>query len=550
MELSEMSDAAMPRPATDLDVVDLLCVHHPRPQKEAAQNIEFESIVSYARARGLSSATVGYPDQGPAAADLVAGLSTLSPRLIYWHLGGRADAGRLIDEPSRHAAGAVEIAGGDFAGRHDRALLERVPDLAAIVRGEPEETVAAVAEALRDGRDWRREPGLTYRGNDAAAHRNPPRPLLEDLDPLAARATDFFTEQRLRSGQRVMISRGCNSDCQYCGLQTPYLAEHGPRFTAFWRARSAEGVLDEIERFHALGVRSFLLNSFVVFGYDDRGSRQLEAIAQGILDRGLELELRFVTLVRDLHRNLELLPLLRRAGLGLVTLGIDSGLPRALRLYRVEQNREQVHDCLAALSSEGIPFISSFIFYDPYLTLSEIRENLTFLDSIGPYYRHMAMPFSYFLDQQLLGTVLRVRHDIPIYGRLVDDGLAERVDPLEREPRIGMQQPAVGRLFQAHQAVNKVLLPMLRPVLFSTDAVERHPVLERLPMEIVERLVDLYEASPETPPQDALTLVARHLHETLAGDWEEMIASLDPDEEQRDGLRRFLDNLAGHADAA
>lgn len=521
--------------------VDVLCVHPPRQQHQTGQSLEFEMAVSRARSGGLTAATAGYPDRGPSAPDAAAALAAFRPRVVYWHVPNRGAVAPLR-AGGTPAAGAVELAGGDFAGRHGEGLLGAVPRLDGTVRGEPEETLAAVAAAVRDGADWRREAGLTVR-REGGVRSNPPRPLPDDLDPLAARAEDFFTDQRRTQGHRVMISRGCNSDCLYCGLQTPYRSEHAPARTEYWRARSVAAVLDEIERFHALGVRSFYLNSFVVFGYDERGAGQMEAIARGIVERGLDLELRFVTLVRDLHRNLDLLPLLVEAGLAQLTVGIDSGLPRALATYRVDQTPEQARDCLAALSRLEIPFVSSFIFYDPYLSLPELRANLRFLDSLAPYYAHMEMPFSYFLDQQLLNTVLRVRQDTPIYGRLVEDGLAEAVDPLEREPRVGMRHPEVGRLFQVHQAVNKLFMPSLRPLLWSRAAAATCPAVERLPRDLLERLADLYQAEPDRAPASALAAVAAWLHQRLAGDWDELVAAVGSGAGDAGDKRRHLDEF-------
>lgn len=562
-----MSAVERPRDASTPSV-DLLCVHRPRAARgenagEAAsepQQLDFELVVSHARGRGLTTATVGYPDRGPSAPDLARGVGRFRPPVVYWHLPSRDAVQRMLaadgaakTSSEAPTSGAVEIAGGDFAGRHATALLATAPRLDAVIRNEPEDALAAVAEAVRDGGDWRREAGLTLRGggsDGAAAPRvNPPRPLLDDLDRLTPRMEDFFTAGRVDSGHRVMISRGCNSDCQYCGLQTPYRAEH-PGRRAFWRPRSAASVLDEIERFHARGVRKFHFNSFVVFGYDAAGHEQVAAIAEGIAERGLDVELRFVTLARDLARNLDLLPALQRAGLAQVTLGIDSGLPRALGLYRVEQGEEETHACLAALARHGIPFYSSFIFYDPYLTLDEVRANLRFLDGLKPYYAHMGVPFSYFLDQQLLATTLRVRCDTPIYGQLVRDGLAERVDPLVRDPRIGMRHAAVGRLFQTHQAINKLFLPSLRPLLFHRDAVARHPRLESLPRDLLEHLVEVYEAAPETDPRSALADAAAWLRDVLEEDWPDMVATLSLDDDKREQLLAFCDTLARSAQAA
>jgi len=534
--------------------IDLLCVLSPRVDDSPPQQIlEFELVVSFARGRGLTVETVGYPDRGEEPLDLETAAGSWQPRLVYWHLPGRQAWDRLRQEAqpafSASSPPPVMVAGGGFATQYDAGVLEHVPFVDAVIRGEPEATLAALVECVRAGRPLETELGVTTRA-DGQTVRTAPRPLLRDLDALAVRTSDFFRPERVASEQRILLSRGCEANCQYCGLQTFYRNEFPGRPRSYWRARSAASVLAELERFHDLGVRQFIFNSFVFFGQDEEGTELVRSIAHGILDRGLELVFRFVTRTADLHRNLHLLPLLQRAGLGQLTFGLDSGLARPLEFYQIESTRRMALDCLQALADQQISFHTTYIFYDPYSTLSEVRENLQFLVSLAPYYRHLSMPFAYVLDQQLLSTTLRVKWSTPLYRTLASDGLAEDVDTLMQDPRIGMRDARVGRLFQAHQAVNRQLFPMVRALFFDPEVVRRYPAMERLPADLLEHLVVCYEQEPECSPRDAVRRSAGWLHQRLSETWSDMAALLDLDAEQWERTERFFETLGDQAEAA
>src|SRR5689334_9633925 len=120
----------------------------------------------------------------------------------------------------------------------------KVPDMAmhnsrvdAVVRGEPEHTVAEMLRELAAGRDPLAVPGLTVRRGDVISS-NPDRPLLKgpDLDALPFPARHLLPKAPYRiptmegAMQTVASSRGCPINCTYCG----YVVAQGIP----WRGRS------------------------------------------------------------------------------------------------------------------------------------------------------------------------------------------------------------------------------------------------------------------------------------------------------------------------
>ncbi len=475
------------------------------PGGRPLQRLDFEILVSYLRRGGQQVVAFDCQAMGLAPEALAERLAAAQPRLLYWHLDTRDDyhvAAALADGAPAPAAADAILAGGYFGARNDLAILTAAPRFSAVVRGEAETTVAAVARELAAGRPWEAEPGLTVR-RDGAAVRNPPRPLLADLDALPMAASDFFSTRRRDLGQQVLFSRGCQSDCSYCGLKTPYREQSAGGAVGHWRSRSAAAIVEEIEFYHRrFGVELFRFSSFVFFGHDERGGGIVRAVAEEIRRRRLRIRFSFVTHPAPLLRNRDVLPALVAAGLDWVVVGVDTGLDRARGLYRLESSREEACEALALLHRSGIRFTPAFIFYDPYLTLSEVRENLAFIAGLAPWFAHMRQPFAYFLDRHLLRSGLRLSADIPLYRRLVEDGLAQAVDPLRAAPVARFRDPRVGRLRALHRRMNGQLGDPVRRLYCSAKVVARFPSLGSFPLRMVGRLVDFVERAGERSDEE------------------------------------------------
>ena len=92
-----------------------------------------------------------------------------------------------------------------------------------IVRGEPENTVLAVLNAMNCGSDWQKEEGLSWKDAYGQLHHNPPRPLITDLDTLAFPARHFIADRVYRNPKVkitpytvAITSRNCPFKCIYC----------------------------------------------------------------------------------------------------------------------------------------------------------------------------------------------------------------------------------------------------------------------------------------------------------------------------------------------
>ncbi|HEX4959681.1 MAG TPA: radical SAM protein [Thermoanaerobaculia bacterium] len=484
------------------------------PTGSPVQYLDVEILAACVRSSGFSAALLDGQLHGLSVAESLEVAVQAQPALVYWHLPGRrqyqAVAGALAQPVD--AAGIRMVAGGYFASRHSATILSAMDGLDAIVHNELEGPITSLLRGLARGDSWDESPGLAVRRGGMVVH-NPPGRLLEDLDALPMAAEDLFHAGRFRSGQKVLINRGCNSNCSYCGLQVPYRKA----FTdsqGFWRSRSPRRIADEIEVYVTRhGIERFVFEAFVLFGYDKHGEDVIGGIVEEIELRRLEIEISFVTHPGALARNRHLLPQLRRAGLRDLYLGIDSGLERALRLYRVEFGISDIYAALDALHYYGIPFNVGFFFFDPYMTFHEVREQLAFLRSLRPYFGHMPQPYSFFLDQQLLGSALHLNSEMPLVAMLAADGLLVPTDPLAADPAARFADARTGRYYAAHRrlrrgeafhAFRQISAPCVREAAF-----------EELPLDVAEDLWEILAAHPEMSVDEAAAAAEERLRQRL-----------------------------------
>lgn len=132
---------------------------------------------------------------------------------------------------------------------HFPEVIEQDAQLDAICRGEGEEAIVSLAEALGNGSAVERVPNLWVRSKvDGTIHRNEVCPLAEDIDalPPASREAYYSLYNRplLQGAARFMAGRGCPYNCTYCFNKYYYelYKDKGPRV----RWRSPAHVVREI----------------------------------------------------------------------------------------------------------------------------------------------------------------------------------------------------------------------------------------------------------------------------------------------------------------
>ena len=197
-----------------------------------------------------------------------------------------------------------------------------------IVRGEGEATFRALLRSLESGQDFAMIPGLSWRNGFAMRH-NSARHLsrLEDGEiALPDRRTRVLAGYTMlgRQADVVETSRGCTYDCSFCSI----IEMRGRNFHTY----SIERVIADITDAHAHGARCiFLVDDNITLDV-----RRFAALCQAIVAAGLDGLDYIVQAMTSAIANHgeELAPLMRKAGVRYVFLGIENVVAHDLAFLR------------------------------------------------------------------------------------------------------------------------------------------------------------------------------------------------------------------------
>ncbi|MFQ6058640.1 MAG: B12-binding domain-containing radical SAM protein [Anaerolineae bacterium] len=255
------------------------------------------------------------------------------------------DAYRVTRIAKRVNPHIVTVLGGPHVTFTPEETLQQCPEVDLIVRGEGEETLVRLVEALERGDDLAGVPGIAFRRH-GDIELTPPAPPV-DLNALPLPAYHLLPTERyhfefLGRFATVLASRGCPYNCTFC-------AEW--RFWGKWRPRAPRLVLDEIELLHQEYGRESIW-----FGDDcfNVNGDHMRAIAEGILERGLDVNWFYQGRADFLVRYRDLLPLMRRAGNRMVQIGIEASTDEERDGFRKHLTTGQIRQAVELLRQNDI----------------------------------------------------------------------------------------------------------------------------------------------------------------------------------------------------
>jgi radical SAM superfamily enzyme YgiQ (UPF0313 family) len=251
----------------------------------------------------------------------------------------------------------------------------------AVVRGEPERTVAAIAQAgsLTDVN------GISLIENGAVVHRPSQTPVRMDDLPLPA--LDLLPMERYRYevlGDRFSLfemSRGCASACTFCLLET---------YGVGVRKKSVDTLVREIEWAVAqFGVRTayFIDLEFTVL------RKQVLELCRYLVKADLDLTWCCQTRL-DLV-DAELLSWMKRAGCRLIHTGVEAGSDRMLELVDKGITLEQIRMGMALIREAGIETACFFMIGFPESTKADMDDIVRLAVELEPTYPlfHITAPY-------------------------------------------------------------------------------------------------------------------------------------------------------------
>ncbi|MHA1679645.1 MAG: B12-binding domain-containing radical SAM protein [Promethearchaeota archaeon] len=289
------------------------------------------------------------------------------------------------------------ILGGWHVSAVPRQTMDECAEIDYVVMGEGEETISELVQGIKEGSDFSRIKGISFRDADGNVHVNEGRPLIKDIDSLpypARHLLDLETYKKMGfytvGGyfkkdlylSSMITSRGCAFNCTFCADDSIY--------KGICRLRSPESVVEEIKHV----IRNFNIRIFFITDANFTFSqKRVKRICELIIENDLKIIWGCAARVDCV--SLELLKLMKKAGCIRISYGIESGSPRILKIMNKRIDLAQVRKAVKMTQDAGIPVYVYFVYGMPGETLDDAKKSGNLLRELKPDYvtHSIAIPF-------------------------------------------------------------------------------------------------------------------------------------------------------------
>lgn len=272
------------------------------------------------------------------------------------------------------------VVGGPYPVAVQEKCLQDCSDIDAVVTGEGEISVVEMITRLESDKNFEGVEGVAFRlGGEIK--KNPPRPLITDLDALPFPARDLLGEAakyipppatyKRKPVAVIMTARGCNRHCLYC-FQLDKNRASGIRY------RSVENVMAEIELVLSQGYREIkFIDDTLTADYN-----RAMSIAREIKKRGLDFTWFASAVVNQVDKPL--LQAFKEAGCWAILFGAESGVQKNLNAIRKGITPDQIRRAVKAAKEVGITVYTPFLFGIPGQTFEDGLKTIEFALELDP----------------------------------------------------------------------------------------------------------------------------------------------------------------------
>jgi len=270
----------------------------------------------------------------------------------------------------------VLIGGPHCCVEPEKTLSDHNADIC--VKGEGEEVIVPIVEAIQGKRKLSTIPGVYYKENNEIKHSNKPYEQIKKLDdiPFPSRHLvekyDYGYMLGVKVGKgkvtSVLSSRGCPLHCRFCGLHSQLPG---------YQARSVGNIIKEIEEIINSGYNTlaFVDDNFLL------RKKAAEEIMDFIIKKGSDINLwiegaRIDSAERGLYQKM------RKAGVEIIHYGIESGNQDVLDFYDKRITVSQIRKAVKLSKEMGFYVNASFILGAPIETEKHIKNTIKFAKSI------------------------------------------------------------------------------------------------------------------------------------------------------------------------
>ncbi len=305
---------------------------------------------------------------------------------------------------------SVIVLGGPQASVVDIATMRAYPWIDLVVRGEAEQTLPMLVDALAGYGALAAIPGITFRQQKDIV-RNPAAPLVADLDALPFPAFHLFPDVRHCRHFPLELGRGCPFSCTFCSTND--------FFRRNFRLKSPAQMVADMRRVRqTYGINSFELvhDMFTV----DR--KRVVAFCEALLEakrNNPEDEFIWGCSARTDCVDEDLIALMSKAGCRGIFFGIETGSRRMQKIIdkglELNDSAERVRSCDKFKINTAVSLMAGF----PDETMDDLRDTAAFfVDSLR--YDHADPQLS--ILAPLAGTPISTQHKDAL---VLNDGVAD-----------------------------------------------------------------------------------------------------------------------------
>jgi radical SAM superfamily enzyme YgiQ (UPF0313 family) len=334
---------------------------------------------------------------------------------------------RISAEVKRVHRKSVIALGGPQASVVDVSTMRAFPFIDLVVRGEAEQTLPDLVDALAGHSSLTAIPGITFRRGSEIV-RSLAAPLVLDLDALPFPAFHLFPDVRFCRHFPLELGRGCPFACTFCSTND--------FFRRRFRLKSPAHMITEMRRVkQTYGINSFELvhDMFTV----DR--KRVVAFCEALLES--KEEFYWGCSARTDCIDEKLIALMARAGCRGIFFGIETGSSRMQKIIdkdlELNDSAERIRSCDKFKINTAVSLMAGF----PDETIDDLRDTAAFfVDSLR--YDHA--------DPQL--SILAPLVDTPIQKQH-KDSLVLNDDVADMSYRGWQQEPQDHAMIAEHSEI-------------------------------------------------------------------------------------------------
>lgn len=329
-------------------------------------------IAEYADAEGFSVKVKKYSSHEPILNSIIDIIESNQCRILGFYVDSENlwTIRRLLFDIKKAIENLFVVIGGPQVTGDSKLALKRIPSADCAIVGEGERPFVEILKALTRGiTDLSNIKGISFLDKEGNFVFTGSQPIM-NIDAYPYPRRERYTLDHDMIFDQISTGRGCIGRCTFC--------YEGNKTENKLRLRSIDQVIEEIDY-----VVSHLKNQHYISFLDDTfiiNSERTRTICNHLINKyygniGWFCEAR----VDILQKNIELLPLMKQAGLIRVQLGGESGSQMILDAYRKHMRTEDLKNIVQRIYEAGIPSIYiNFIVGGAFETLESFNQTLEF----------------------------------------------------------------------------------------------------------------------------------------------------------------------------